>query len=102
MPTPEERRKRSQDLRRLIRLISYALAVAAVVKELRTPADRRTWNGVVVGFVPYDLRFPTLERVKERMWNPTSTRLIGPRVFGVGWTVNVGRLVQLARERIER
>lgn len=101
MPTREERRKRSQDVRRLVKLITYALMAVAVVKELRTPPQERTWNGVVVGFVPYDLRFPTLERVKERMWNPSSTRLINPRVFGVGWTVNVGRLAQLVRERIE-
>ena len=71
-----------------------------MVKELRTPPDERHWNGVLVGFVPYDLRFPTLERVKERMWNPCSTQLINPRVFGVGWTVNVGRLVALVRAKI--
>ncbi|WP_051274533.1 DUF5808 domain-containing protein [Cellulomonas sp. URHD0024] len=102
MTTPEERTKRSLNLRRALKLISYALLVAAVVKEVRTPPQDRTWNGVVVGFVPYDLRFPTLERVKERMWNPSSTRLFNPRVFGVGWTLNVGRLVALGRARIER
>src|SRR3954447_26140392 len=101
MPVPEERVKRSGDsFRRLIRLITLALTVPAVVQELRKPAEERTWNGVVVGFVPYDLRVPTLARVKERMWNPQSSRLINPRVFGVGWTLNAGRLVALVRQRI--
>ncbi|WP_028047539.1 DUF5808 domain-containing protein [Cellulomonas sp. URHE0023] len=100
MPTTEVRPRRSRDLDRLVKLISFALVVTAVVKELRTPPEQRTWNGVVIGFVPYDLRFPTFARVKERMWNPTSTRLINPRVFGVGWTVNLGRLVALVRAKI--
>lgn len=76
------------------------LLVAAVVKELRLPADQRTWNGTVAGFVPYDLRRPTVARFKERVWNPGSERLIGPHVFGVGWSPNIGRIVALARRRI--
>lgn len=80
-----------------VRLITLGLAVAAVVKELRTPAEERTWHGTVVGFVPYDLRFPTPARMRERMWNPENPHVLVPRVFGVGWTVNVGRVVALVR-----
>ena len=83
---------------RLIRLVTVGLAVAAVVKELRTPAEQRQWHGSL-GFVPYDLRIPTVARVKERMWNPDDDRVISPRVFGVGWTVNLGRVVELVRHR---
>ena len=100
MTTPDERRKRSRDFNRLLKLISLALGVAALVKELRTPPELRTWNGKVIGFVPYDLRMPTIARVKERMWNPESTHLINPRVFGVGWTLNLGRVVALVKARI--
>ena len=100
MTTPDEHRKRSQDLNRLYKLISFALLVTAVVKELRTPPDLRTWNGKLIGFVPYDLRWPTLARVKERMWNPDSTHLVNPRVFGVGWTVNLGRVLALIKARV--
>lgn len=99
MTTPEERARRSQNFRRFWKLVAFALTVTAVVKELRTPPEERTWNGTIVGFVPYDLRFPTLERVKQRMWNPDAG-FINPRVFGVGWTVNIGKLVTLVRERI--
>ncbi|HKF86534.1 MAG TPA: hypothetical protein VKB85_00480, partial [Propionibacteriaceae bacterium] len=36
------------------RIISAALLVAALVKELSKPASERTWNGKVASFVPYD------------------------------------------------
>lgn len=75
-----------------------ALLVTAVAHELRLPADRRTWHGVVWGFVPYDLRRPTVARVRERLWSPDDPRLLMPHVFGVGWTPNLGRLAaQIAR-----
>ena len=99
MTSHGEGRNRSQDLPKLIKLVTFALAVVAVVKELRTPKDEREWNGVVVGFVPYDFRVPTAERIMERIWDPDGSRLINPRVFGVGWTLNIGKLVALIQER---
>lgn len=88
------------DLQKLIRLITLALAVAAVVKELRRPAEEREWHGQVAGFVPYDFRVPTVARFKERMWDPEGAHVISPRVFGVGWTLNAGRIVELVRQRV--
>jgi hypothetical protein len=73
------------------------LAGWVVLRELRKPAGERSWQGTVAGFVPYDLRRPTVARFRERMWAPDDPRLIRPRVFGVGWTVNLGRLVFLVR-----
>ena len=43
-------------------------------------------------FIPYDLRFPTLSRIRERMWNREDPRIFTPRVFGAGWTVNFATL----------
>ena len=43
-------------------------------------------------FVPYDLRFPTLARIRERMWNREDPGIFTPRVFGAGWTVNFATL----------
>lgn len=91
------RKSKSKSVGAVIRLVALGLAVAALVKELRQPAEERTWNGVVAGFVPYDFRPPTLQRLRDRMWNPGSEKVISPRVFGVGWTVNVGRVVALIR-----
>jgi|GEM_PF-437670 hypothetical protein len=75
--------------RRVLGTVAALLLVASVVQELLTPRKRRTWHGVVLGFVPYDLRPPTLRRVRETLWNPTSHRLFTSRVFGVGWTLNL-------------
>jgi hypothetical protein len=94
-----DERATGMDLQKIVRLITLALAAAAVVKELRTPAEEREWNGVL-GFVPYDFRIPTVARIKQRMWDPEGAHLLSPRVFGVGWTLNLGRLVELVRRRI--
>jgi hypothetical protein len=83
----------------VVRLITIGLAIAAVVKEMRKPADQRTWNGTVAKVVPYDFRMPTLERAKERMWNPEAASVISPRVFGVGWTLNAGKIWAYAQEK---
>jgi hypothetical protein len=72
---------------------------AAVVQELRKPAEERTWTGTLGGTIPYDLRPPTAERLRAKLWAPDDPRIFMPHVFGVGWSVNVGRLVHLARAR---
>ena len=84
----------------LVQLVAAGLAVAAVVQGLRLPPGERTWHGTLAGFVPYEFRMPTVERVKERVWDPEGG-LISPHVFGVGWTLNLGRAVALVRERID-
>jgi hypothetical protein len=81
--------------RRIVKIVAFALAVAAIVEQLRLPADERTWEGRVAGVVPYDFRVPTIERARSRWWNPEDERLFVPTIFGVGWTVNVARLVRL-------
>jgi Family of unknown function (DUF5808) len=85
--------------RHLLRLVSAGLVVAAVVKELRTPSEERTWHGVVAGFVPYDFRFPTVARLREQIWAPEDEHLLKAHPFGVGWTINLGRVVALVRQR---
>ena len=92
--------KHRNGLATLVRLVTMGLTVAAVVKELRTPQDERTWHGEVAGFVPYDFRVPTVERIRERVWDPEGDHIVSPHVFGVGWTLNVGRIVRLLREKI--
>jgi hypothetical protein len=100
MGSHQKRDEKRQTFQQLVRLVTFGLAVAAVVKERRTPAEERTWHGVVAGFVPYDFRVPTLARFRECMWDPDGELLVNPRVFGVGWTVNAGRVVKLVREKV--
>ncbi len=98
--TRQGKSERKVNARDVVRAVGVALAVAAVVKELRKPTEERTWHGVIAGFVPYELRPPTISRFRERVWDPDAERLIGPRVFGVGWTLNLGRVYGLARRAI--
>ena len=83
--------------RRFVKLVAIGLVVAAVIEQLRRDPDERTWEGTVAGFVPYDLRMPTFARARSRWWNTEDDRLFVPQVFGVGWTVNLARLVKLLR-----
>jgi Family of unknown function (DUF5808) len=82
------------------KLLGAALVAAAVAQELRKPSSERTWHGRLVGFIPYDFRPPTLERFRDAWWSPDDPRILTDRVFGVGWAVNVGRVVRLTRERV--
>jgi hypothetical protein len=88
-----------QRLTRIVQLAGGALVVAAIAQELRKPAESRIWHGRVVGLVPYDFRIPTLARIRDRMWAPENPQILTPGFFGVGWTVNVGRLVRPAEIR---
>ncbi|MBT8203020.1 MAG: hypothetical protein KJO87_06935 [Acidimicrobiia bacterium] len=87
--------KRSSSVKPL-KVLAALLVVAAVVKELRLPKEERTWHGALAGFVPYDFRKPTVERLKATFWNPDGA-IIVDRAFGVGWTINAGAVVAKAR-----
>lgn len=87
----DEKRRRVRDLWRLVLVI---LGVVAIVGELRTPADRRTWHGTVAGFVPYDFRMPTAERFRQTYWNPEGP-IVSSKVWGVGWAPNLGAIKRL-------
>lgn len=79
-----------------LKLLAAALVVAAVIKELRQPKEERTWHGALGGFVPYDFRMPTVDKIKRTFWNPDGP-VIANRVFGVGWTINLGAVVAKVR-----
>ena len=99
--TPDgARRRRASRAVQPLRVAGIVLAGWVVLRELRKPQAERTWNGTLAGVVPYDLRRPTLARVREQMWAPDNPRIVMPRVFGVGWTLNLGRLVRLLRDRL--
>jgi len=88
-----ETKDRSTSLRDIWRLVLAVLGVVAIIQELRKPKDEREWHGNVAGFVPYDFRVPTLDRVKQTYWNPDGP-ILGSRVFGVGWAANFGGLAR--------
>jgi hypothetical protein len=80
-------------LARLTRWIALGLIGAALYEQLRRPAPERTWTGQI-GPVPYDFRPPTIERIRERIWNPETSKLLTPMPWGIGWTLNLAAVRQ--------
>jgi len=89
-------------VRRLVRFAAFGLVVAAVATELAKPEPERTWEGRVLGLVPYDFRPPTWQRIRDAYWNPDSDRLFSDRVFGVGWALNLHRAKTLMEHSFGR
>lgn len=52
------------------------------------PSDPTAPAGRLLG-MPYDWRVMGV-RATSRMWNPGDPRIIMPRLFGLGWTINLG------------
>ena len=64
----------------------------AVIQQFNLPANERTWHGTIAG-IPYDFRFPTVERLRNTFWNQDTSRILVPQAFGLGWTLNFYPLV---------
>lgn len=78
-----------RDLIRMLRTLAWVAFIAALYQELRKPPEERTWHGRVAGIIPYDFRFPTMERIRSSYWDPTSDRVFSDKVIGVGWAINI-------------
>ena len=79
---------------RAIQAAVITLTLAAVCQELEKPREERKWHGKIAGFIPYDFRLPTMERLEEAYWNPYERRILTPRVFGIGWAINFYALLE--------
>ncbi|MGH3911770.1 MAG: hypothetical protein ACRDRM_13175 [Pseudonocardiaceae bacterium] len=84
-------------MRRAPLFIGVGLVVAAVATELRKPVGQRSWQGYVAGVVPYNFRLPQPAQMQRSMWE--SDRLLIPRSFGVGWSVNLPAVARRLRNR---
>ncbi len=80
-------KKIARILGRTLGTLGLILVVAAVLDQLRRPPEHRTWQGHIIG-IPYDFRVPTIERIREKVWNKNTSRIVMPHVFGVGWSIN--------------
>src|SRR5690606_30836391 len=56
----------------LLRTAVVGAVLGALYTELRKAPEDRTWNGKLLGVVPYDFRLPTIERLRQSYWNPRS------------------------------
>ena len=77
----------------LIKITLFTLTLMAIGQEIRKPKELRTWHGNVACF-PYDFRTPTLDKIKDTLWNPYDSRLLMPTVFGLGWSINLYALME--------
>ena len=48
-------------------------------------------KGDILG-IPYDLRFSTIRKFKQRWWNSDDPRIIVPKAFGLGYDLNLYQL----------
>lgn len=81
---------------RIIEAAAITVTLAAVCQELEKTKEERQWHGRV-GFIPYDFRIPTIEKIKELWWNPDDSRIIAPPVWGIGWGINLFALFERMR-----
>lgn len=58
----------------------------------RGPVKRPRHTGTFLG-IPYDWRWPTWPRVKEKFWNPDDRHVFTPHLFGWGWSINFHELL---------
>ena len=65
---------KSNAVSNLIKIIGIALIATALYQELRKPPEERKWHGKILGFIPYEFRKPSIERLRERLWNPDDPR----------------------------
>lgn len=80
----------------LVEATAVTIAVAAVCQELEKPKEERHWHGKL-GIIPYDFRFPTIERLKRAYWNTESDQIISDTVLGIGWAVNFFAILEKMR-----
>ena len=71
------------------RTLFVALTVGALVYSIRSGRPVGRFLGM-----PYDFRVPTVDRFRDRFWNEDDDRIFTPMVFGVGWSINLFRLVE--------
>ncbi|HLI06526.1 MAG TPA: hypothetical protein VKV40_08165 [Ktedonobacteraceae bacterium] len=64
----------------------------AIREQLRMPEDQRAWHGPLCN-IPYDFRWPTIERLRETFWNKHTSHVLVPTAFGMGWSINFSPLI---------
>ena len=75
------------------RAVAGLFTIATVIHAVRASKSHGTFMGV-----PFEFRPPTARRLRERWWNADDRRIFTPHVFGVGWSLNLHRLLRRGRD----
>jgi hypothetical protein len=87
------RKKKQFTLGDAITILGIATLMGLAIREqLQMPKDQRTWHGTLFN-IPYDFRWPTIERLRETFWNRHTSNVLVPTAFGMGWTINFYPLI---------
>ena len=73
-------------------IVLAALVGLAIREQLQMPPEERTWHGTLYG-IPYDFRWPTVERLRAALWNKDTARVLVPQFYGMGWSINFYPLI---------
>jgi hypothetical protein len=80
--------------RNVLLALGAGLLAAALVEELRKPAEQRTWEGRIGGLIPYDLRLATPEGLRSAKERPEEARIV------LGYRLDLRRAARLARRAL--
>ena len=72
-----------------LRVITLLFSLVTLIYAYRSRQSHGKFFGV-----PFEFRFPTLERIRERWWNADDSRVFTPHVFGVGWSLNAYQVLR--------
>ena len=88
-----KRKKQQNSLSNIVVISGIAVLMGLAIREqLQLPPEERTWHGTFYG-IPYDFRWPTIERLREAFWNKSTSRVLVPQAFGMGWAINFYPLI---------
>src|SRR5260370_41467968 len=83
---PSEKKQRTQG-EMMVVIGMAALMGLAIRKQWHMPPEERTWHGTLFG-IPYDFRWPTIERLRVAFWHKNTARVLVPHAFGMDWSIN--------------
>jgi Family of unknown function (DUF5808) len=83
-----KRKKAANPLNFIFGILTLIYVAIAITQQFQRPPQERTWYGQIAG-IPYDFRIPTVERIRATFWNKDTSRILLPKVFGIGWDMNL-------------
>jgi Family of unknown function (DUF5808) len=81
-------KKKTSPIDFVLGILALIYVAIAITQQLQRPPKERTWYGQIAA-IPYDFRIPTVARIRATFWNKDTSRILLPKVFGIGWDINL-------------